>query len=156
MVQWPSESVRNLGQKKKKKKKIRAAQHDGGTRTQKASHVRVSTVFWLPSYSRRVQTYYLLFYFFTSCDCWIFESLILILSYAFDTFATMRHICVTLRFVSLARRHICVTLLIIHICVQVDYQLFIYQLLIIHIINWCWLFIYVFYMCTSKYVQHIT
>jgi len=29
------------------------------------------------------------------------------------------------------------------------------HLLIIHIIN-LWLFIYVFYMCTSKYVRHIT
>jgi len=45
----------------------------------------------------------------------------LILSYAFNTFATMRHICVTL--------------LIIHIRVQVDYQLFIYQLLIIYMLK---------------------
>jgi len=53
-------------------------------------------------------------------------------------------------------RHICVTLLINHICVQVDYQLFVHQLLlIIYIINCCWLPIYVFYMCTSEYVWHM-
>jgi len=50
--------------------------------------------------------------------------------------------------------------LIIYICVQVDYQLFVYQLLftrilITHIVN-CWLSEYVFYMCTSEYVRYIT
>jgi len=57
---------------------IRAALHrttdSGGIRTQKASDVRVSTVFRVPSYSRRVQTYYLLFYSLTPCD-WQPESL---------------------------------------------------------------------------------
>jgi len=57
---------------------IRAALHrttdSGGIRTQKASDVRVSTVFRVPSYSRRIQTYYLLFYSLTPCD-WQPESL---------------------------------------------------------------------------------
>jgi len=46
-----------------------------------------------------------------------------------STFATTRHICVTQ--CSFQERHICMTLLITHICVQVDYQLFVHQLLLI-------------------------
>jgi len=91
------------------------------TRTRKANHVRMCTAFRLPSYNRRIQTYYLLSYSLTSCDCCprAFESLNLILLYAFNTFVIMRYICVTQRFFSLARRHIYVTFLT-HIRVQVD------------------------------------
>jgi len=48
-------------------------------------------------FCRRVQTYYFLSYSLTSIidNPRPFESSNLILSYAFNTFATMRHICVT-------------------------------------------------------------
>jgi len=51
---------------------------------------------------------------------------------------------VTQQFVSIAQHHIHVTLLITYISVQVDYQLFVYQSLIIHM------------YFISEYMRHIT
>jgi len=124
----------------------------------KASHIHMRTAFRLPSYSRKIQTYYLLFNSFTLYDSRqpenSFESSHLILSYAFNTFAIMRHICVIQRYVLRARRHICVTLLITHIRVHVDYQLFIYQLL--YLLNDYSYMCFILHVCTRKYVRYIT
>jgi len=73
------------------------------------------------------------------------------------------HIYVTQRFVSKVRRHICiiVTLLISYVCVQIDYQLLVHQLLlIIHMCFICVQVLYVSLVITSvisyMYIEYAT
>jgi len=83
---------------------------------------------------------------------------IFLLNWTFNMFAITCHICVTQWFVSRVRRHIYVTLLITYICVQIDYQLFVHHLLIIHIISWLSIYILYIYIhiCIYKYIYIYT
>jgi len=110
------------------------------------AHEKRTTYVWARRFGLRTEEYRRTIFFSTPSRRTIvnspraFESSNLILLYAFNMFATMRHICVTL--------------LITHIRVQVNYQLFIYQLLIIHIINCNVDYSYMCFICVQVNVWH--